>query len=294
MMDQTLPGLSAELRHVWSIETAELIADTRSSHVYRVTRHGLAGAIVKVLKPEGMEELPGIALLRWRNGSGATRLLDQHGHACLLEDAGTITLEDHRTRAGDRACAPVFCEVISQLHLSSKQPPPSELISLERRFKSLFERTNQESSGSMLSGLLHWSSALATQLLATQASVRPLHGDLHHGNIVSGGPRGWLAIDPHGVIGDPAYEVANVFGNPLGARADILDPERIAFFADFFADLLACPQRKIAEYAAAHTALSMCWYMEDETSESDRFFAGEARDLLGLLKTMLEDGRFDA
>lgn len=293
MMEQVAPGLPAALRQAWSIETSELIADTRSSYVYRVTRHGFRGAIAKLLKPEGMEELPGIALLRWRDGSGAIRLLDQRGHACLLEDAGTITLEDHRTIAGDRACAPIFCEVISQLHLSGSQPPPADLIPLEHRFKSLFERTGRE-NGSPLGDLLRWSSALATRLLATQTSVRPLHGDVHHGNIVSGGARGWLAIDPHGVIGDPAYEVANVFGNPLGARADILDPARIAFFTHVFADLLACPQRKIAEYAAAHSALSMCWYMEDETCESDRIFAEEARDLLVLLKTMLEDGRFDA
>ncbi|KQV43316.1 MULTISPECIES: aminoglycoside phosphotransferase family protein [unclassified Rhizobium] len=287
------PGLSPELRQAWSVETAELIADTRSSLVYRVTRRGFASAIAKVLKPEGMEELPGIALLRWRGGSGATRLIDQRGHACLLEDAGSITLEDHRTLAGDRACATVFCEVISQLHLSSDQPSPPDLIPLERRFKSLFERAEQESD-SQLGDLLRWSSTFAAKLLATQTRIRPLHGDLHHGNIVSGGARGWLAIDPHGVIGDPAYEVANVFGNPLGARADILDPDRIAFFARVFSDLLACPQRKIAEYATAHTALSMCWYMEDETCESGRVFAEEARDLLGLLKIMLEDGRFDA
>lgn len=291
MMDAA--GLSPELRQVWSIETAEMIADTRSSHVYRVSRRGFPGAIAKVLKPEGMEELPGIALLRWRGGFGATRLLDQRGHACLLEDAGTITLEDHRALAGDRACATVFCEVISQLHLSVNQPPPPDLIPLKRRFTSLFARTEQE-NGSPLGDLLHWSSALATRLLAAQTSVRPLHGDIHHGNIVSGGARGWLAIDPHGLIGDPAYETANVFGNPLGARADILDPARIAFFAHVFADLLACPQRKIAEYAAAHSALSMCWYMEDETCESDCTFAEEARELLVLLKTMLEDGRFDA
>ncbi len=293
MMDRAAPGLSSDLRQAWSVLSADLIADTRSSYVYRITRHGFPGAIAKILKPEGMDELSGIAFLGWRNGAGAAKLLDQRDHACLLEDAGTITLEDHRAIAGDRSCAAIFCEVISALHVSSETPPPTALIPLERRFTSLFERAGHGNEAN-LGDLLGWSSALAARLLGSQTSMRPLHGDLHHGNIVSGGARGWLAIDPHGLIGDPAYETANIFGNPLGARADILDPERIQFFTRVFSELLACSRRKIAEYAAAHTALSMCWYMEDETCESDRIFAEEARDLLERLRAMLEDGCFDA
>ena len=291
-MQYATENFSTELKLAWSVETARLIADTPSSHVYRVTRQGFPGAVAKILKPQGMEELPGIAFLEWRNGLGAVRLIDRQGHACLLEDAGSLTLDDHRPIIGDRACAAIFCEVISTLHLSSDHPPPSELVPLERRFAALFERAENETDES-LRALLAWSSALATKLLATQSGVRPLHGDIHHGNIVSGGARGWLAIDPHGVIGDPAYETANIFGNPLGARKEILDPERITFFTRVCSDLIGRPQRKIAEYAAAHAALSMCWYLEDETSESDRFFADEARDLLCLFRSMLEEGRFE-
>jgi streptomycin 6-kinase len=292
MMQHDGQGLSAGLRHTWSVETAQLIADTRSSLVYRVTRHGFPGAIAKVLKPDGMEELTGFAFLKWRNGLGSVRLIDLQGHACLLEDAGTLTLEDHRESAGDRACAAIFCEVISSLHLPGEKPAPLDLVPLERRFAALFDRAENEPDGS-LRALLAWASSLARNLLATQSRVRPLHGDIHHGNIVSGGARGWLAIDPHGVIGDPAYEAANVFGNPLGARDDILDPERTIFLARMFSEVIGCPQRKIAEYAAAHAALSMCWYLEDGASQSDRFFAVEARDFLCLAKTLLDDGRFN-
>lgn len=89
-------SLPAELAERWGILSAELIADTRSSFVHRVLRRDGTYAITKQLKPRGLHELPGIDLLDCRQGHGMVRLLDRAKTACLLEDAGTITLKDHR------------------------------------------------------------------------------------------------------------------------------------------------------------------------------------------------------
>ena len=51
-------------------------------------------------------------------------------------------------------------------------------------------------------GILRLSAATASKLLATPRDVMVLHGDIHHGNILDFGPRGWLAIDPKGVSGE--------------------------------------------------------------------------------------------
>ena len=42
-----------------------------------------------------------------------------------------------------------------------------------------------------------------------------LHGDLHHWNILRASRQPWLAIDPKGIIGDPAFEVAAWMLNPV-------------------------------------------------------------------------------
>lgn len=42
-----------------------------------------------------------------------------------------------------------------------------------------------------------------------------LHGDLHHDNILRCERQQWLAIDPKGVIGEPAYEVGAFLRNPM-------------------------------------------------------------------------------
>jgi streptomycin 6-kinase len=42
-----------------------------------------------------------------------------------------------------------------------------------------------------------------------------LHGDLQHLNVLNTG-KGWRAIDPHGWVGDPAFEAAALLANPRG------------------------------------------------------------------------------
>lgn len=41
-----------------------------------------------------------------------------------------------------------------------------------------------------------------------------LDGDLHHFNILRAHRQPWLAIDPKGLVGDPAYEVGAFLYNP--------------------------------------------------------------------------------
>ena len=72
----------------WKAEP-ELIAETFSSRIWKVSLDDGSPAIVKDLKPHGLEdELSGMALLAWRHGEGAIKLLDRDGHRMLLEYAG--------------------------------------------------------------------------------------------------------------------------------------------------------------------------------------------------------------
>ncbi|KAA0698333.1 streptomycin resistance protein [Neorhizobium sp. P12A] len=261
----TIDSIPVCLRKRWHIRAGVSIADTRSSHVYRVERQDADPAILKILKPEGMNELPGMAFLEWRAGKGAVLLIDRFENACLVEDAGRQILRDHYTEHGDEAAIEIILSVLADLHSSSPLQPPKGLVPLRRHFQSLFQAVDR-GAYSDHADLLRWGAALAERLLAEQTDIRPLHGDLHHDNIVTGGPRGWLAIDPQGLIGDPAYDVANVFGNPLGGAKDILDPKRIARLAKSFSEVLGCSERKILRFAGAHSAVSVCWSMAAEPS----------------------------
>ena len=100
-------------------------------------------------------------------------------------------------------------------------------------------------------------SGIALRLFDKPSAQVPLHGDLHHDNIISSG-RGWLAIDPVGLMGDPAYEVAPAFISPAGAEKLAADPRRIAALTDTLASRLELNRKRVLGWAAAHAALSAC------------------------------------
>jgi streptomycin 6-kinase len=276
-------SLPAELAERWGILSAEVIADTRSSLVHRVLRRDGTYAITKRLKPSGLHELPGIDLLDWRQGQGMVRLLDRTETACLLEDAGKLTLREHRLVHGEDVANDVIVALLGRMQNASSLSPPATLVPLRQHFRALFDRVERADRPD-LSDVLTVCATIAENLLSSQADIRPLHGDLHHENIVSGGSRGWLAIDPRGVVGDPAYDVANIFGNPEGAFPEIIDRRRILRLASLFAPVIGCSEEKVLRYAIAHAGLSICWSLEDGDRISGQ---GNAMERLAFAKAAI-------
>ena len=56
---------------------------------------------------------------------------------------------------------------------------------------------------------------LLREFAASRAEPVLVHGDLHHYNILSAERVPWLAVDPKGVVGDPAYDVGPFLYNRL-------------------------------------------------------------------------------
>jgi streptomycin 6-kinase len=233
---------TAEIAGRWRLSDVALIADTPGSLVYRARQAEGRSVIVKLLKPRGMGEVAGMDYLVWRDGLGAVRLLGHAGDACLLEDAGMRTLEDLRQTEGEAAATEVFAAVLRQLHAPSPMPVPCRLVPLERHFAALLEC--RVAIPAQHASNVGWAAEIARALLAAQTDVMPLHGDLHHENILSDEAGKWRAIDPHGLIGDPAYDTANFFGNPLGRPDVTCNRDRIRLLAGRLAPPLGCSEER--------------------------------------------------
>lgn len=68
------------------------------------------------------------------------------------------------------------------------------------------------------------------------------------------------------MLGDPGFDAANLFYNPL-ERDDLgLDPERIAHMAEVFAATLGQTPPAILDHAIAWGCLSAAWHHEDENA----------------------------
>jgi streptomycin 6-kinase len=241
-------------------------------------------AVVKDLKPikDVEDELRGGHLLAWRDGIGAVKLLDLEGNRMLLEYAGDTTLLDHLNAHGDRHATEIGAEVMKRLFAPSDRPVPGDLQPLARRFASLFAKAEVDRHAGEQSFYVA-AASIASRLLAAPKEIRPLHGDLHHENILHG-PRGWLAIDPKGVLGDPAFDTANFFYNPLDREDLCVSPERIAFMAETFAKVLGQEKRTILEYAIAYGCLSASWHSEDGNDKDEQRELLIAAAILGVLE----------
>ncbi|SHM73177.1 aminoglycoside phosphotransferase family protein [Cryptosporangium aurantiacum] len=92
-----------------------------------------------------------------------------------------------------------------------------------------------------------------------------LHGDLHHDNVLRAEREPWLAIDPHGVVGDPGYDAGALLYNPDPPRRDsdllALVPARV----EQLADRLGQPLERITAWGFVVAMLSEVWDTEGRT-----------------------------
>jgi streptomycin 6-kinase len=90
-----------------------------------------------------------------------------------------------------------------------------------------------------------------------------LHGDLHHMNILLG-ESGWTAIDPKGVIGEPAFEVGALLLNPV---PDLLNEPGLrevqARRLDILSGVLDAERQRLAAWGFVRAVLSAIWSVED-------------------------------
>lgn len=246
----------------WRVAQAAPLSDGIGGKVWRATLTGGGTAIVKRLSELAIRDrADGEAWLRWRNGEGAVRLLDRKGALLLLEDAAGPSLLDIFHAHGDDAATEIAAWVLRDLKKQPGAPAPSGLTPLRESFSSLFARAAGEPARPQFVE----AAALAQRLLDSQQDVRPLHGDFHHENVLLS-PRGWLAIDPRGVAGDPAYEAANWFYNPLGSELRH-DPERALEVAAALGPALGRLPETLMDWGIAHAALSAAWHIEDGNAE---------------------------
>ncbi|WP_417249916.1 aminoglycoside phosphotransferase family protein [Celeribacter sp.] len=242
------------------------LAQTPRADLWRVQWRGDV-AVLKLLTDEGMaaNEARAADLLRIWDGRGAVRLLDASvdGRAQLMEYLDGPLLGDIARDGDDLAAA----AELAQVAMSLAQPSDPRFPDIETYGAALLmasptlfparHRATFEAARSMF-----------RHLLDTTTEQRLLHGDLHHDNIMRG-TRGWAAIDPKGINGDPHYEFANAFRNPEGLEEDCARPERFHAYAETFAKATGLNAARLKQWAFAHCALSISWNLERGHSPDD-------------------------
>lgn len=227
---------------------------THAAHLLPVRRHG-APAMLRL--SHEADERAGAVLMAWWGGEGAARVLAQEAGALLLERAlGTGSLADMARRGRDDEACRILCATAAKLHAPRPGPCPA-LIPLTQWFRDL------EPAATRHGGILRRCAEAARLLLDDPREVVVLHGDIHHGNVLDFADRGWLAIDPKGLLGERGFDVANIFTNPDLAdptRPVATDPVRFAGRLDIVARAAGLERRRLLLWILAWTGLSASWF----------------------------------
>ena len=261
-----MEDISATARNymrAWELSDPVFLARTETGHLQRVTCRDGRFAVLKCLTEAGCRyEGSAARVLRALGGAGAVQVLRADDSAQLLEFCDGPKLLDFENGHRDAVALPILADVVRRLRSKGKFRPAG-VPSLADRCRAI-DRALSMTRGKDAS-LLDAARKLADIHLVNQRPTL-LHGDLHHENIMRcSRPDGetWLAIDPQGLWGDPAYEVANFFGNPRDFPEITLAKDRPMQVALSLEKLLGLPAKTTLAWAFVHSCISAVWSLED-------------------------------
>lgn len=230
---------------------------------------GIEKSVLKIPRPEaGLSEEPAARMYRYWDGHAALRLLGEVDGALLLEHLDGPTLGD-LARDGELTGTDATLTLMAMALSDGQGPDPAPLPDLRYWCRALFE-LDLTLVPEDTRPWFEQAQAIGNDLLKTAPEPVPLHGDLHHDNVIFT-TRGPVAFDPKGVFGDPAYELANAFRNPRGLTDELMDDARIETFADLGAERLSVEKDRLLAWAAVKCCLSIAW-MLPQAVEGDLAF----------------------
>jgi streptomycin 6-kinase len=253
-----LPRMLDEVARDWALTVGEPF-DLSYHYVVAVTCDDTPDGTPAVLKlgvPSGdslREEAPA---LRAFGGRGAVRLLraDLDRGALLLERAEPGGRLRDLVPDRDAEATSIAARVIRELAAS---PPDPALPDLVRQAHAFDDYTARHGDGGPLPGdLVIRAGGLMRELCASAPARIALHGDLHHDNILRATRAPWLAIDPHGLAGDPGYETTSLLFNPEPHDRDPALTALVPARVEQLADELAMPVERVVAWGFVKAVLS--------------------------------------
>jgi len=212
-----LGHVAREVAAEWRVELGERFALARYSYVAAAG----ADAVLKVTPPEDDEADEEADALELWGGDGAVRLLshDRGRRALLLERARPGTdISD----VAEEGATTIAVGLAGRLWKGGRSPGLSP-------FRSVHDHVPRW----LTNAAGHELAPLARELYARleRREDTLVHGDFHHHNILRS-ERGWLAIDPKPMLGEPEYDVPSFLWNPIPyrMRTDVTE-RRLAAFA---------------------------------------------------------------
>jgi streptomycin 6-kinase len=235
-------------------------------------RRGGAELVLKTI-PAGTDEARSAEVLAHWGDRRAVRVIEHADGAVLIERARPGEDLTGLVHAGDDdAATDILADVMAELH--ARPVPPGASFRTVEDWGGGFGRNREAAiDAGIVAGLIDRAARMFEQLCATQGPRVVLHGDLQHYNVVRDDARGWLAIDPKGVLGEAAYETGAMLRNPdapdLLADRAILD-RRVGRLSE----RLGHDRERLLGWAFSQWMLAIMWAIEDHFPYSPDWLKG--------------------
>ena len=258
-----LPTLIAVSEEHWSLEVGSPFPGLSFNYVAPALRAEGTAAVLKLSFPgdSGFER-----------EAEALRLFDGRGTARLLEldpDRGAMLLERLEpgvpltTVRDDEEATSIVAGVLRQLWRPVPPRHPFPAVSDWARGFDRLRRSFGGGTGPMPAALVEKAEELFADLLASGGESVLLHGDLHHQNVLAARREPWLAIDPKGVVGEPAYDTAALLHNPV-ELLDAPQPGKVLERrVDLLSEELGLERARVRNWGIAQAVLAAYWGLED-------------------------------
>jgi streptomycin 6-kinase len=270
---EQLPAILERCREQWSLRVGPPFEGLSYNYVAPAEMPDGTPAVLKLCVPD--EDFPPeAAALRFYAGEGAVRLLevDYELGAMLLEriTPGYMLTEVESDEEATHIAAGVMRRLLKPA------PEGLELRTIEDWGEGLnlmldvFAREGDP----FPSGLARIGRDLFWEMARSQGPRMVLHADLHHYNILISERDGWVAIDPHGVLGEAEYETGLLLLNPTPQFLRWPNLGRILKRRiDILAEELGFSRERIWAWGVAQAVLSAWWTYEGSGGRLDEEWA---------------------
>ena len=241
----------------WNV-TLDEIRETPTSLIGFGVRNGVR-VVLKITKQVGDESHSG-EVLKAYGGKGAVRVYESEPNAVLLERLvpGEQLVNLVRQSRDDEATN-ILAEVIAKL-ANHEAPIDCPTVTdwgraFDRYLKSGDEQIPHE--------VVVEAREMYEELASSQRQTMLLHGDLQHYNVLFDNERGWVAIDPKGVIGELEYELSAALRNPIELPDVFANPVTINRRLETLTSKLNLDYSRALRWSYTQSVLSAIWDIED-------------------------------
>lgn len=251
-----LPGIVDELLGRWGCVPDGAVMHGGVGVIVPARRRGDGPAVLKVSFPHPGNVHEPDAFAAW-GGRGAVLLheRDDRRFAMLLERVRTSTLAE--VDDGDEVA-----RVAGRINRRLAVPAPADLPRLCAQADAWEEQLHENAEDltrTLSRRAVDAAVATVRELGRTQPDTL-VHGDLHARNILRADREPWLAVDPKGYVGDPAYDGGTLLKSRALTLLEAGDLSKAVHrVIDVFAEAAEVERERVRRWAQLHAVEAAIW-----------------------------------